>query len=42
MKKTSKHWISHRKAERKLERELGRLMVIAKILVFLTAWITHC
>ncbi len=33
---------SHRKAERKLEREKWQLVVIAKVLAFLTAWITHC
>ncbi len=33
---------SHRKAESKLEREKWQLVVIAKVLAFLTSWITHC
>ncbi len=42
MKNNSHHCCSSRKAERKLEREKWQLVVIAKVLAFLTAWITHC
>ena len=42
MKNNNHRWCYYRKAERKLECELGRLMVIAKVLAFLAAWITHC